>query len=233
MGLWGQMRHRNTELLLGYWTKLKGASRVPARADIDPRAVKRLLPDLFIIDRMARNRFTYALAGTRMCWLYGRELRETNFLAHWSGVSERQVRDLLEESLIQARPVAIYGIAETSDHRTLRAEILFLPIADSRGNVTRLLGCMTPLDPVMALGERKLVHQWLVSSDKVGDVAPQRSIDDEDDRPGDPPPQRQSGVPYLRLVVSRGDASGNSKFTEERLLEPLWAVFSQTLKPAT
>lgn len=220
------MRHRNTELLLGYWMKLRGTRSVPARAEIDPRAIKRLLPDLFIIDRVQRNRFPFALAGTRLCWLYGRELREHNFLALWTGASERQVRDALDGALRGAAPAVIYAIAETADHRTLRVEILALPIADSRGNVTRLLCAMTPLDPIMSLGERKLTNQWVVSADLLKDGAlparPETPAEEERrDRNsgggpgpggGQPPrPRNGSPVPYLRLVVSRNETPGGAQ----------------------
>ncbi|NWH09650.1 MAG: PAS domain-containing protein [Alphaproteobacteria bacterium] len=203
------MRHRNTELLLGYWTKLKGERPIPARADIDPRAIKRILPDLFILDRHARNRMTFTLAGTRLCWLFGRELRELNFLSMWTGSSERQVRETLEAALTSLSPAVIYAIAETHDHRTLRTEILALPIADSRGGVTRLLGSFTPLDPVMALGERKLTNQWVVSADLIRNPAMAAGVDFDQNGPQPPAqgPRPPGRVPYLRLVVSREDKS--------------------------
>lgn len=208
------MRHRNTELLLGYWMKLRGARRVPARAEIDPRAIKRLLPDLFILDRSSRNQYPFRLAGTRICWLYGKELRETNFLSLWRGSSERQARETLEQCLRTASPATMYVIGETLDHRTLRAEIMFLPIADSRGNVTRLLGAFTPLDPVMTLGERKLVNQWIVASDFVSEGATAEPQELPNNRDGDSDGGNRATVPYLRLVVSRDDNHARSSMSD-------------------
>jgi hypothetical protein len=225
------MRHRNTELLLGYWMKLRGARRVPARAEIDPRAIKRLLPDLFILDRTSRNQYPFRLAGTRICWLYGKELRETNFLSLWRGSSERQARETLEQSLRTACPSTLYVIGETLDHRTLRAEIMFLPIADSRGNVTRLLGAYTPLDPVMTLGERKLVNQWIVSSDFVTEGAQVETADaGPGGRDGDQDGGNRATVPYLRLVVSRDDSHARSPLTD--LLEHIADALGRLPKPA-
>lgn len=234
MGAQRGMRHRNTELLFGYWTKLRGGRRVPSRADVEPRAIKRLLPDLFIIDRIGRNRYQFALAGTRLCWLYGRELKESNFLSHWNGPSERQIRDLLEESLRAAQPIAIYAIAETPDHRTLRIEIIVLPVADSRGAINRLIGAVTPLDPVMALGERKLVHQWLVASDRLGEPSAVQDIETPPDSPSGPtgPSFRASQVPYLRLVVSRDENQAAPKLIGYDGELPFLSFFMPGMTPA-
>ena len=220
------MRHRNTELLLGYWSKLRGTRRVPARADIEPRALKRLLPDLFIVDRADRNSYPFRLAGTRMCWLFGRELRDANFLHFFRGACERQARDTFEHALRIATPASIYTIAETLDHRTLRAEILVLPVADPNGRVSRLLGAYTPLDPVMSLAERKLITQWIVSADMVGDGTQTFARDDE---PPSPDGRSKSPAPYLKLVVSRSDPSPTAKRDGG---PELWDPFDSFWKPA-
>ena len=224
------MRHRNTELLLGYWTKLRGPRRVPARADVEPRALKRLLPDLFIIDRADRNNYPFRLAGTRMCWLFGRELRDANFLHFFRGACERQARDTFEHALRIASPASIYAIAETLDHRTLRAEILVVPVADPNGRISRLLGAYTPLDPIMTLAERKLITQWIVSADMVTDGT--QTIVKDEDPPGGPNitgTRKTSPAPYLKLVVSRDDPSSSVKRDQD--IE-FWDPFDSFWRPA-
>ena len=37
------MKHKNSHLLVGYWSRLRKGREVPDQTDIDPRAIKRLL----------------------------------------------------------------------------------------------------------------------------------------------------------------------------------------------
>jgi len=42
------MKHRNSHLLMGYWSALRKGRDIPDQADIDPRAIKRFLSYTFI-----------------------------------------------------------------------------------------------------------------------------------------------------------------------------------------
>ena len=44
------MKHKNSHLLVGYWSRLRKGRDVPDQTDIDPRAIKRLLSYTFILD---------------------------------------------------------------------------------------------------------------------------------------------------------------------------------------
>ena len=60
-----------------YWLSLGACGRQPTRRDIDPEAMKKLLPNLFMIDVSGTEpdyRFTYRLAGTEIARTYGIEL---------------------------------------------------------------------------------------------------------------------------------------------------------------
>ncbi len=59
-----------------YWLSLGACDRLPTRQDIDPQAIKKLLPNLFMIDISGTApdyRFTYRLAGTEIVRTYGIE----------------------------------------------------------------------------------------------------------------------------------------------------------------
>ena len=52
------MKHKNSHLLVGYWSRLRSGREVPDQTDIDPRAIKRLLSYTFILDcEIRRARF--------------------------------------------------------------------------------------------------------------------------------------------------------------------------------
>ena len=58
------MKHKNSHLLVGYWSRLRKGRDVPDQTDIDPRAIKRLLSYVFILDCENPARPVYRLAGT-------------------------------------------------------------------------------------------------------------------------------------------------------------------------
>ena len=76
------MKHKNSHLLVGYWSRLRSSRAVPDQADIDPRQIKRLLSYTFILDCENPQRPVYRLAGTGLCERFGFELKGTGFLAH-------------------------------------------------------------------------------------------------------------------------------------------------------
>ena len=49
-GINGAMKHKNSHLLVGYWSRLRSGREVPDQTDIDPRQIKRLLSYTFILD---------------------------------------------------------------------------------------------------------------------------------------------------------------------------------------
>ena len=73
------MKHRNSHLLIGYWSRLRAGRDVPDQTDIDPRAIKRMLSQIFILDARDPARPFYRLAGTKLCERFGLELRGTSF----------------------------------------------------------------------------------------------------------------------------------------------------------
>ena len=63
--------------LLAYWTARKDRGRLPGRASIDPRDLKRLLPTVSLIDVRrdgAERRYRLRLAGTGLYRVFGGEI---------------------------------------------------------------------------------------------------------------------------------------------------------------
>jgi len=81
------MKHKNSHLLVGYWSRLRNGRDAPDQSDLDPRAIKRLLPYTFILDCENPARPAYRLAGTALCERYGFELKSTGFFGHWDAQS--------------------------------------------------------------------------------------------------------------------------------------------------
>lgn len=58
--------HENLSLLLAYWKDKRGEREMPAREDIDPLDIPRLLPDIFLVDVLDDGDYRYRLVGGRI-----------------------------------------------------------------------------------------------------------------------------------------------------------------------
>ena len=108
------MKHKNSHLLVGYWSRLRKGRDVPDQTDIDPRAIKRLLSYTFILDCENPARPLYRLAGTGLCERFGFELKGTSFLGHWESQSSLALSPLLftpnvTAALVAAAPIGLMG----------------------------------------------------------------------------------------------------------------------------
>ncbi|HEX4861649.1 MAG TPA: PAS domain-containing protein, partial [Rhizomicrobium sp.] len=99
------MKHKNSHLLVGYWSRLRKGRDVPDQTDIDPRAIKRMLSHVVILDAINPARPIYRLAGTGLCERFGMELKGTGFLANWEGQSGIALGSLLKQALKARKPV--------------------------------------------------------------------------------------------------------------------------------
>ena len=109
------MKHKNSHLLVGYWNRVRGGRAVPDQTDIDPRAIKRMLASVFILDVDNPSRPIYRLAGTGLCERFGFELRGTGFLAHWDAQSAVALASLLRQALMMRKPVCVSSIGTSAN----------------------------------------------------------------------------------------------------------------------
>ncbi|MDZ7926501.1 MAG: PAS domain-containing protein [Agrobacterium sp.] len=131
-----------------YWDALRGKKPAPRREDFDPAKLKHHLPDLFIlVDKGERTPF-FRLAGTRLCDLFGRELRESPFSDLWPAADAtfpcRVARGILQHQL----PV-LFDIEAADDYGAtpLAFEMLLLPLSSDSDAAPRLLGALLPERP--------------------------------------------------------------------------------------
>lgn len=148
-----------SKLLFDYWNALRAGRAVPRRREVDPAALRTLLPYVFILQRVDAEHVIFRVAGTALCAAFGRELREHNFIALWTREDRAAIRDLLLQLAERALVAVTQAMGSTLDKRTVTAEALLLPLADEHGAHTRLLGIASFGSEASALGWRKLV--WL------------------------------------------------------------------------
>ncbi len=157
------MNDAESSTLFTYWDKLRAGRPAPDRTDVDPRDIAPILGDTFILEGDGDGSLPYRLAGSRICALFGREMKGAGFL------------DLFRDD---DRPTAIRGLRDalganaglfmaltgtSTAGRTMALEMTVLPLSH-RGRIgARMLGCLIARETPYWVG-RDPVHVIAVDS---------------------------------------------------------------------
>lgn len=152
------MKHPCSRELFGYWNDRRGSRLAPERADIEPSAIRHVLGDTFVlsVDGMAHHPFR--LAGTRLCALFGRELKGESFVKLWERSGQTAMRELLAVVMEEKTGVVASATAATSDDSVLaiNLELLLLPLAHQSRSEARVLGALAPMTAPYWLGAKAI-----------------------------------------------------------------------------
>ena len=150
------MKHPTSRTLHAYWDRLRGERTAPERAEIEPGAIRHLLADSLILelDVPARSA-TVRLAGTRVCALYGRELRGLPFSSLWGGHAPEPWR-LVEAVALDTLGVVAGLRGANAAGETIDMELLLLPLRHRGRTQARALGTLSPGSTPHWIGLRPL-----------------------------------------------------------------------------
>jgi hypothetical protein len=191
------MLNAHTEKLLSYWRRLRADRSMPRKTEIDPRAIKDHLAFSFLIQRDGADKFTFRLAGTGLCELFGQELKGHNFIHYWADEAKAGARTALGRVAHLAVPTVAVCVAETADLKPLRGEMILVPFEGDRGEGTMMLGHFQPLEPLARLGGKKIVRiRMTASAILTGDAHSSNELAFEEKRDA-----KSAG--HLRVVASR------------------------------
>ncbi len=139
------MKHAASRELYAYWQELRGRRPAPERAEIEPAAIRQILSEAFILALDHSDGYPFRLAGTRVCALFGRELKGQSFLGLWDEASRRTILDLL--SILADEWVGtVAGVtAHNASGEAVELELLLLPLSASRPSLARTIGVLAPL----------------------------------------------------------------------------------------
>jgi len=170
------MKHAASRELYAYWEERRGRRPAPQRAEIEPGAIRRVLSDAFILALDARAGHPFRLAGTRVCALFGRELKAQSFIGLWAAASQRTVADLL--AILDHECVGtVAGVtAQNSDGQPIDLELLLLPLSASRPSLARTIGVLAPLKIPPWLGSSPVGALTLGSRRHVGAAVESRLL---------------------------------------------------------
>ncbi len=160
-----RMRHKTSQHLYDYWNRLRGSRLAPRRFEIEPACLGDALPDTFILERHDAGTFPYRLAGTRLCERFKKEFRGHNFLAAWSAQDISTLQSRLNTISVQGGVVLLLAEAETASGKSLRVEILILPLIHGQVCADRFLGVVTPLEVPSWLGFEPLQAMHLLADE--------------------------------------------------------------------
>jgi hypothetical protein len=126
--------------LFDYWLLSAGVRRMPARSDLDPLKVPRLLPHIGLIDvRDGVDGAAFRLAGTRLHEIYGQEITGKPAGEVFTGEQAEYWHRIHAWLVANGSPLTgvVRGPAKGRDHIVLFW--LRLPLSDDGGLVDRIL----------------------------------------------------------------------------------------------
>jgi hypothetical protein len=161
------MRNRATEEILNYWNGLRGSRPAPLRSELDPSALRHFLPNLFIINASAPGPLAFALAGTRICELFDRELRNTDYRSVWAESAGPRPKEIIDNVLLYER-AALLEVRLSPDREDHAYDLLLMPlrsVGHAGGRASdRVLGALTPrvptVSPRLMPVETLLLENW-------------------------------------------------------------------------
>jgi hypothetical protein len=150
------MKQASSRELFGYWAQRRGTRAAPERGEIEPSAIRRALGDVFILEFERHGGHPFRLAGTRLCALFGRELKNEQFLNLWEAPSRLGVTDLLDVVAGEASGVVASVRGQTAEGWAQDLELILLPLAHRGDTHARMIGALAPLAAPFWLGSAKL-----------------------------------------------------------------------------
>ena len=146
------MKHPSTRQLFAYWNERRGLRSAPERADIEPGPIRRLLGDSFILWFEPSLDHPFRLAGTRVCAMFGRELKGEPFIHLWRAGDRSRVRDVLTIAADEAIGAVAGVTAQSGDGASFELELMLLPLRHHGDLHARVLGILAPNDIPLRLG---------------------------------------------------------------------------------
>jgi len=150
------MKQASSRELFSYWTARRGKRAAPERGEIEPGAIRRALGDVFILefDRSAGHPFR--LAGTRLCALFGRELKNESFLDLWDEQTRAPLAQLIAVVADETTGVVTSAKGRTGEGWPQDLEMMLLPLAHRGSTHARMIGALSPLAAPFWLGTSQL-----------------------------------------------------------------------------
>jgi hypothetical protein len=168
------MKHSSSRELFNYWTVQRGKRAAPERGDIDPAAIRHSLSDIFMLAADFVDDQRFRLAGTRVCALFGRELKGESFSSLWNDAGRDQLQALLAVVTQENTGVVAGLTGRSADNLAVDLELLLLPMARQGLARIRAIGVLAATDMPFWLGAKPVKTLTLGTVRHVGVEQPAR-----------------------------------------------------------
>jgi hypothetical protein len=152
------MKHPVSREFFTYWDRKRGEARAPERGDVDPCALRELLGDIFVLAYDDAATHPFRVAGTRVCALFGHDVKDRSFPALFGKQHRRDISDIIAAVAEDVVPAVAGLTATAADGTTKHLELLLLPFNTRAHCPITLTGVLAPFetDHRGALGELSL-----------------------------------------------------------------------------
>jgi len=150
------MKQASSRELFAYWSARRGKRAAPERGEIEPSALRRVLGDVFILEFDRRAGHPFRLAGTRVCALFGRELKNEAFLDLWDDPTRAPLAQLLALVADESAGAVAAAKGRTAEGWPQDVELMLLPLAHRGNTHARMIGALAPLTAPFWLGASHL-----------------------------------------------------------------------------
>ena len=146
------MKHSASRDLFAHWNERRGMRALPERGEIEPAAIRAALGDTFILGAEPGEDLRFRLAGTRVCALFGRELKSEAFLDLWDDETRAPLGELLGLVADETTGVVAAAKGRTGEGWAQDLELMLLPLAHRGSTHARMIGTLAPLAAPFWLG---------------------------------------------------------------------------------
>jgi hypothetical protein len=150
------MKHAASRELYAYWQEKRGTRAAPERTEIEPGAIRGVLADAFVLTLDRKAGFPIRLAGTRLCALFGREIKGESFLDLWASTNRPTLEGLISILSDECIGTVAGATAQNTEGQSLELELLLLPLSIRRPIFARAIGVLAPLKIPSWLGASPL-----------------------------------------------------------------------------
>jgi len=150
------MKHPSNRELFDYWNDRRGQRLAPTRADIEPSSIRNILGDTFVLEANDDQKYRFRIAGTRLCALFGRELKGESFVMMWQQPWQFAVRELIAVLLEEKVGIVASASGASSDSTLapVQLEMLLLPLASQSPSGAHVMGTLSPMQTPYWLGAK-------------------------------------------------------------------------------
>jgi hypothetical protein len=156
------MKQKTVQTLYAYWNELRAGRIAPKRLEIEPSRIGAILAETFMLERMGRAGYVYRLAGTRLCEVFGTELRGSDLLDGWSAADRAVLARHLAATCEHGAVTLLTLEARADAARRVELEAILLPLMHPNVTIGRVIGAMSALATPHWLGHEQLLEKRLV-----------------------------------------------------------------------